>query len=109
MSTKNSNVTFGDFVSATRAVSNKDATDKKFNINANVKVANGQVTGFENGFLTNVENPTLGNGSFNSGENFSHFGFNCNNFTPEQIKEAVTAIVDFCLEVIDSITNQTEE
>lgn len=107
MSTPNTNVTAGDFVSATRKYSNKDNTQRKFNITADVNIANGKVTAFNNGSLTKVDEPTNGSGNFSKGENW--MSFNSNNLSDNDSKEAFEALIDFVKDVNESVTSMPEE
>ena len=103
----NTNVTAGDFVSATRKYSNKDNAERLFNISADVNIANGRVTNFNNGSLTKASEPTNGSANFSKGENW--ISYNANNLSDNDSKEAFEAVIDFVKDVNESVTSQTEE
>lgn len=97
------NVTFGDI---STAVSNKDAANKQFNINANARVNGGKFSALESGNLTKVDG--TGNGWF-SYDSSNNFNFGCNGFTPEEISEAMKAVMDFYNDVKVAIDSKTAE
>lgn len=103
----NTNVTAGDFVSATRKYSNKDNAERLFNISADVNIANGKVTSINNGSLTKASEPTNGSANFSKGENW--ISYNANNLSDSDAKQAFDAILEFVKDVEESVTSQTEE
>lgn len=107
MPTANSNVTAGDFISATRKYSNKDNAERIFNINADVEIKNNQVITINKGSVTKATEATNGNATFSKGENW--ISFNANNLSSEEQKEAFEAILGFIADVEENVKTINEE
>lgn len=100
MATKTSNVTFGDI---STQVSNKDASDKVFNIMANAKINDNKFAGLEGGNFTKKDG--TGNGWFNLDSN-NNFNFGSNGLTKEEIEASINAIMVFYDDVKEAINHQ---
>ncbi|MCH5235556.1 MAG: hypothetical protein J1E16_09690 [Muribaculaceae bacterium] len=98
--TKSTNVTFGDI---STQVSNKDAAEKVFNLNANAKINGGKFAGLDGGNFTKVNGN--GNGWFSFDQN-NNFNFGCNGFNAEEIEAAIKAVMGFYEEVKEAVNSQ---
>lgn len=107
MATQKTNVTAGDYVSATRKYSNKDNSERKFNISADVNIADGKVTNVNNGSVTKIDEPTNGSANFSKGEGW--VSFNANNLSEKDTREAFEAAMDFVKDVNESVTSMEAE
>ena len=108
---KTSNVTAGKVVSAVQHFTNEDATNKKFNISADIKIFNENgkyvVTAIEAGQLSKIDNQaTASCGDFNSNHP-TQFHFNSYGLSPEETKEAALAVVDFISEVTETVSKSS--
>lgn len=104
MATTKSTVTAGDVISATRKYSNKDNEDRKYNITADVSIANGKVNQFSNGTLASKDEPSNGSANFSKGE--AWISFNANNLSDTEVKEAFESIMDFASAVEESVSSK---
>lgn len=108
---KTSNVTAGEVVSAVQNFTNEDATNKKFNLSADVRYNNENgkavVASIENGQISKLDNQSASCGSFSCGANMAWFNFGATGLSPEEIKEAAIAVVDFISEVTDAVSKKS--
>lgn len=102
MATKNTNVTFGDI---STQVSNRDASDKSFNIFANARINDNKFAGLESGSITKTEGE--GNGYFQLDQS-GNFSFGCNGFDTEEIEKAVKSVLDFYNDVKEAIESKED-
>lgn len=99
--TKTSPITFGDVMSQ---VSNKDAAERKFDINANARISDGKFTGLDSGSFVKTEGQGNGWFSYDSNQNFN---FGCSGLEAEGAEEAMKAVMDFYRGVKEAIDSKT--
>lgn len=107
MATPNTNVTAGDFLSITRKYSNKDKEGRIFDVSADVNIANGKVTAFQNGSFTKTDDPSKGSGNFTKSENW--LSFNANNLADAEMSLAFNSVMEFTKDVAESVKSMPEE
>lgn len=106
MATPTTKVTAGEVVSATVKYTNKDDEARKFDITADVNIADKKVTNFNNGELRKRDNVDFTNANFSSSGDYTYLNYNCNQLTAEESKEAFTAIYEFMEDVNKNVTSK---
>lgn len=102
MATPESKVTMDGLVSATLKYSNKDDSNRTFDISADVNISNGKVTNYNNGNVLKKDG-TSGNANFSAGNEGDYFNFNANNWDKETVLKAMESIYAFMEKVSESI------
>lgn len=104
MATSSQNVTADKLISATVKYSNKDDSARVFDITANVRIENGNVSNFENGEVKNLVNDGMGNvATFNAyGE--KNLNLYIQNADETEAQSILTAIYAFMADVKANVT-----
>ena len=91
-------VTPGEIVLAVRKFNNSENETRKFDISLEANITGGKIDNINNGFLKRKED-AAGSATFNIGSDFKYFGFTSNGISPEDLKEAIPAIVAFVTDI----------